>query len=98
MSYTNTGADAIFNLLNKGNIILVAEGLQVFSVLAPETIIGKNLAESDIRNQTGCSVIALKNNSDINLNPTPETVINNQDEIILIGTSDTKKTFMEKFI
>lgn len=98
MSYTNIGADAMFNLLNKGNIILIAEGLQVFSVLSPETIKGKNLAESDIRNQTGCSVIALKNNSDINLNPTPETVINDEDEIILIGTSDTKKAFMEKFI
>lgn len=98
MSYTNIGADAIFNLLNKGNIILIAEGLQVFSVLAPETLKGKCLSESDIRSQTGCSVIAIKNNSDVNLNPMPETVINKADEIILIGTSDSQKIFMEKFV
>lgn len=61
MSYASMGANAIFNLLERSDILMVDEGLDVFKVKIPVSLVGKSLANSSIRRETGCTVIALAN-------------------------------------
>ena len=39
--------------------VVVAEGLEVFRVPVPEGLVGRSLAQSALRDATGCTVIAV---------------------------------------
>lgn len=97
MSYAAMGANAIFNIFEENDIIMVAQGLNVFSLETPEKIIGKTLVEMDIRNKTGCNVIAFQVDGKQNINPDPNIPIPAESDIILIGKSDDEQRFIEYY-
>jgi Trk K+ transport system NAD-binding subunit len=97
MSYAAMGANAIFNIFEENDIIMVAQGLNVFSLETPEKIIGKTLVEMDIRNKTGCNVIAFQVDGKQNINPDPNIPIPPESDIILIGKSDDEQRFIEYY-
>lgn len=47
--------------------------------------------------QTGCSVVAMKKDSELAINPEPDIVVKPEDELVLIGSAESEKKFMEKF-
>ncbi|WP_028574405.1 potassium channel family protein [Desulfonatronovibrio hydrogenovorans] len=98
MSYASMGANTIINYLRGDNVMMVAEGLDIFKEKAPEALVGKTLAESEIRKKTGCSVIAIEFQGAININPGPDTIINKDEELILIGTTEAESKFLSSFI
>ena len=97
MSYASMGANMIFNLLQRSDVLMVAEGLDVFRVRAGEKMGGKTLVELPIRADTGCNVVALEQHGKMNVNPDPHQPLRSGDEIILIGTFEEEKKFFEKF-
>ena len=50
-----------------------------------------------IREQTGCSVIAINVHGESNINPDPSIPLGENDEMILIGTADAEKRFLENY-
>lgn len=98
MSYASLGANVLFNLLKKRRILMVAEGLDVFQIPVPDSIVGKSLIEANIRNRTKCSVLAILENGRLNLNPEPQTLLNENSDIVLIGTADSERDFKKIFI
>ena len=97
MSYASMGANAIFNVLKKNNVFLMAEGLDIFTVNTPAELCGKTLVESAILQNTGCNVIAIRNADRTESNPSPSRVLTDSDELILIGGLDAEESFYEKF-
>lgn len=97
LSYATMGASAIFNVLERNDIVIVAEGLNVFTVKTPPELIGKTLIESQIRQQTGCNVLSIRKDSQQTINPNPEFEISDQSDLVLIGTTEDEKQFMEAF-
>jgi len=95
MSYSSLGANAIFNFLRNENTLMLAEGLNVFRLKAPKALVGKNLAQSKIRKMTGCSVAAIKMNGVLAINPDPQVPIQEDAELILIGTYEGEKSFLQ---
>jgi K+/H+ antiporter YhaU regulatory subunit KhtT len=59
--------------------------------------VGKALAENQIRKQTGCSVIAISTQGELNINPDPSIPLGENDEMIMIGTADAEKRFIENY-
>lgn len=98
MSYASMGANTIINYLKGDNVLMVAEGLDVFKEKLPESLHDKTLAESEIRKKTGCSVIAIDKGGEIMINPVPDTVLAKGDELILIGTTEAEAKFLSNFI
>ncbi len=98
MSYASMGANTMINHLKGDNVLMVAEGLDVFREKMPESIAGSTLAESGIRNKSGCSVIAIESKGEIQINPFPDTVLHEEDELILIGTTEAEAKFLESFV
>ncbi|MEZ4728900.1 MAG: NAD-binding protein [Caldilineaceae bacterium] len=95
MSYASMGANAIFNLLNRSNILMVAEGLAVFEVAVPTRLAGRTIAESEIRNKTGCTVVALRDDDDTLLvSPDPQQRFPTAGKIIVIGTATAEQQFL----
>jgi K+/H+ antiporter YhaU regulatory subunit KhtT len=97
MSYASLGANAIFNFLKREDMSMLIEGLNIFRVKAPEALIGKKLAESEIRERTECSVVAVQADGAVSINPDPQLPIHAGSELILIGTDEGEKRFLKTF-
>jgi Trk K+ transport system NAD-binding subunit len=95
MSHASIGANTVINLLKPNRILMVAEGLFIFRMSVNGSLAGKSLAESQIRKQTGCSVIAIGRENKLNINPEPSILIEEHDDMVLIGTSDAEKRLMD---
>jgi len=95
MSHASMGANTIINLLKPNKLLMFAEGLNIFRTPIHSSMVGKSLAESHIRKQTGCSVIAISRDAELNINPEPSTLLRGYDEMVLIGTSDAEKRLMD---
>jgi Trk K+ transport system NAD-binding subunit len=94
MSYASMGANAIFNVMDDNEILMLAEGLNVFRYATPGKFVGKNLIETDIREKTGCSVIGIHKNEKIDINPSPEKPFEENTVMILIGTIESERKFI----
>jgi Trk K+ transport system NAD-binding subunit len=95
MSHASIGANTIMNLLSPNRRMMVAEGLYVFRIPVHKSFAGESLAEVPIRQQTGCSVIAIASNDKLHINPEPSVVLGADDEMVLIGTGDAEKRMMD---
>ena len=105
MSYASMGADAIFNFLKRSDTLMVAESLSVFSedisvfrMKMPSSLVGKTIANSHIRRNTGCTIIALNDNHEMQLNPDPNKPLPGAAEILLIGSSEGEKRFLDMYV
>ena len=97
MSYASMGANKILNLLKPDEMLMLAEGLNVFKARIPASLTGKTLAENQIRRKTGCNVIAIHSDDSFNINPDPTVQLKKDEELILIGTAEAEKNFKDVF-
>ena len=93
MSYASMAANTIINLLKPGELLMLAEGLNIFRVAVPASHVGKSLAESQIRTETGCNVIAVCDPETMCINPGPSHRFGENNELILIGNSEAESRF-----
>lgn len=95
MSYASMGSNATFNILQRDEVLMIAEGLNVFRMDVPAKLVGKTIQETDIRQITGCSIIAINQGEGLLINPDPTITINANSEIILIGSQESEKLFVD---
>lgn len=98
MSYAALGADAIFNFLRNEDTWMLAEGLNIFSLAVPASLVGRNLSQSGIRAATDCSVVAIRTDGGLSINPDPAMPIAAGAELILIGTDDGERKFLQTYM
>ncbi len=94
LSYASMGASTVINLLKRNRILTVAEGLDLFSLAVPEALAGRTIAESSIREDTGCSVVAIRTGGATQVVPGPDERLPADGEIVLIGTAEAEKIFL----
>lgn len=97
MSYASMGANRIMKLFSPDEISLFTEGMNLFSHDVPKSLAGKTLMESNIREETGCSVVAIKVDGKLFPGPDPTLPLTSSSELLLIGNSDAEKLFDEIF-
>lgn len=97
MSYASLYTNTILNLLKPDGVLMLAEGLNVFRTGVHPSLVGISLAESRLRSQTGCSVIAVNRGNDVIGNPDPALRLQIDDELIMIGTDPAEKRLFELY-
>ncbi len=98
MSYASMGANSIFNILEGQDVLILAEGLNIFNHKVNEKLADKSLIESNIRKETGCTVVAIKCKDDgMVVGPEPSRKLLFNQEIILIGSSEGENIFTSKY-
>ena len=98
MSYASMGSNALFNLLQRSDLLMIAEGLDVFKVKVPAELAGKTLAEANIRQRTSCSVIGIDtDDTTTTTNPGPDSVLPADGEIVLIGMPAGETEFLRLY-
>lgn len=100
MSYASMGANAVFNLLEHDDVVMVAEGLDVFRCAVPPRLAGRTLMESGVREKTGCSVVAIHNNGETMVNPSPDLPLPQGEGValIMIGSTQGERRFLEEYL
>lgn len=97
MSYASMGSDALFNLLQRSDLLMIAEGLNVFKIKVPKELAGKTLAEANIRHRTGCSVIGIDSDDKTMTNPGPNSALPADGDMVLIATPEGETEFLRLF-
>jgi voltage-gated potassium channel len=100
MSYASMGANAVFNLLEQDDIVMVAEGLDVFRTPVPERLAGRTLKEAAVREKTGCSIVAIETNGETLVNPGPDLPLPSGEgvELIVVGTTEGERRFLKQYM
>lgn len=93
LSYATMGANAIFNFLQRGEVVMLAEGLNIFKVKMPRKLRGKKISDLNIRDESGCTIVGIEKDGEISLQPEPEFTLEIDQKIILIGTLESEKKF-----
>ncbi len=97
LSYASLGASAIWNVMGLNDTLVVAEGLEVFRVPIPASIAGRSLADSALRQRTGCTVVALAAGNEISTNPDVSEPLPHDADLIIIGDSASEQRFLARF-
>jgi voltage-gated potassium channel len=97
LSYSSTGANAMWNMLTADNTVQLAEGLDVFRVRTPSELIGRPLAEAGIRETTGCTVVAVASRDRFEANPDPIVPLAEGTELVLIGDEESEDRFLTRY-
>ncbi len=97
LSYASMGASAVMNLLRRNKILMVAEGLDLFEVRVPPALAGRSIAESGVRERTGCSVVATRTERGVEVIPSPSATLAAEADIVLIGTAEAEQRFLELY-
>jgi Trk K+ transport system NAD-binding subunit len=95
MSYASMATSTLFNLLKPDELLMLAEGLNIFRVVVPLSYVNKSLAESQIRSQTGCNVVAVCDPGTMCVNPDPTYRFSEKNELILIGGEEAESRFFK---
>jgi len=97
LSYASMGANIIFNVLRGSDTLLLAEGVNIFSVDVPPSLAGKLLAESEVRSRCGCTVIAIELEGKRDINPDPQALLTEGSELVLVGALEAERQFRKIF-
>ena len=96
MSYSSMTVNTTLNLLKPHELLMLAEGLNIFRVGVQPALVGKSLGESQIRKRTSCTVIAVYDQGKMHINPDPSFRFGENSELILIGTGEAEWQFFEE--
>ena len=97
MSYASMGANSLFNLLQRSDLRMIAEGLDVFKVPVPKALAGTTLQDSQIQEKTGCRLIGIDRHDHTLTNPAPDAVLPADAEIVLIGSPEAETNFLKAY-
>jgi voltage-gated potassium channel len=97
LSYASMGAHAIYNHLRHTNVLMLTEGLNLVRVRIPPSLIGKTLRETNIRQRTGCMVVAIDSDNGAEVLPAPDKPLPHSGELLLIGDEDAESRFLDYY-
>ncbi|MBQ9558097.1 MAG: TrkA family potassium uptake protein [Clostridia bacterium] len=65
--------------------IRLDDGHAIYEVTVPKDWVGKTVGQIDIRKKYGINILAVKDNGDMNLSVTPDTMLNERKTMLVLG-------------
>ncbi len=93
LRYSTLGSEAIYAILANRELMLLGEGINLFSAKAPRALRGSTLAASGIGAKIGVIVLAIENNNHFITNPPPNTLIDATSILHMLGNEDQRDAF-----
>ena len=95
LSYASMGAAEIWNHFRGNDTLVVAEGLDVFRAPVPPSMRGTTLADSRMRAETGCNVVAIEVDGVLTGNPGGDVRLGANTSLVLIGDAAAQTRLAE---
>jgi K+/H+ antiporter YhaU regulatory subunit KhtT len=85
------------SILKNKELVVLGEGVDLFTRAVPSALAGRSLAESEIGARTGLHVVGLKNGGEVRTDLAPSTDLPGGCELVMIGSDEQMKTFVDVF-
>lgn len=97
VSNASVGASILMNILEGKESAFLTEGISVFRRAVPESLHGKSIADSHLREKTGCTIVALEpaDGGEPMVVPPPESLLHQGMSLILIGSTEQAESYDE---
>jgi len=95
LSFASMGAGSVLNLLTGSRLVTVTEGLEIFRTPVPKVLVGRTIAESGVRERTGCMIVAVRDKAGgpLQTSPAATTQLSEGDELVLAGDASARDRF-----
>ena len=97
LSYSSLGAEAVMSLLEGHELVILGEGVDLFSVRLPPSLEDKTLAETGIGSRTGLSVVAVRQDGQLVTNLRASMQMEAGAQLIMLGSVQQRRTFDDAF-
>jgi Trk K+ transport system NAD-binding subunit len=95
VSNASVGASILMNILEGKESAFLTEGISVFRRAVPEALHAKTIADSHLREKTGCTIVALEpaDGGEPMVVPSPESLLHAGMNLILIGSTEQAESY-----
>lgn len=98
LGYAMLGIESVWAVLMDKELVVMGEGLDLFTREVPPSLHHKTLAQSDIGAQTGLTVVAvLCPNKDVITQVNAGTTLEPERELLMVGTDEQYHDFVERY-
>lgn len=97
LTYASLGATAVYAVLQNNPLLILGEGLSLFTVVVPETLVGKSLAETGIGARSGMIVIGLRHEGRFETGLNAASVLPRGAELVMLGDAEQRHRFSELY-
>jgi Trk K+ transport system NAD-binding subunit len=97
LSYATLGVDAVSSAIQNRRLVVLGEGVDLFTREVPASLRGTTLAESRIGERTGLNVVALEYNDTFETDLTGETTLPEDAHLLLIGSDEQVESFVAAY-
>ena len=97
LSYTSQGVEDIFAQLHARELLFIGEGVELFVVPAPASLMGRNLGGCNVSERTGLTIVGVQQNGVVVTNPPGSTSLQKGTELIMLGSTEQRQAFARDF-
>lgn len=97
LSYASLGTEAVLSTVLGRELVVLGEGVNLFSVPVPRGLVGKTLAESRIGALTGLSVVAVREDGQVRTDLLATTRLDPAAQLVMVGHAEQQEEFEEAF-
>jgi Trk K+ transport system NAD-binding subunit len=97
LSYATLGVESVMSLLRGYELVVLGEGVELFSIDVPPSLMGRRLADSGIGSSTGMSVVAVDRDGTLVTRLTGDTPLERGAALVMLGSLDQRRKFGELF-
>jgi len=96
-SYASLGTEAVMSIVKDQELVVLGEGVNIFTIPLPKSLANKTLAETEIGARTGMTVIAVESNGKVETDISADTVLPPGSELVVLGDTSQRRHFGEIF-
>ncbi len=93
LSYASLGVQTVFSIVQRRELVVLGEGVDLFYVPLPASLAGKTLAEAEIGARTGLNVIALQENGRVITMLPSDRRLARGSALVALGSSEQRERF-----
>jgi voltage-gated potassium channel len=98
LSYASMGATEAWNVLRPDSTVLLAEGLIVFRIPVPSSLVGATLRSADIPSRTGCTVIGVVREGACVTNLDADAPLQADSDLVLVADDAAEERFFNRYV
>ncbi len=97
LSYTSLGVEDIFAQLHAQELLVIGEGVELFVMPAPSSLVGRDLVGCAVSERTGLTIVGVQQNGVVVTNPPGSTSLQKDTELIMLGSNEQRQAFARDF-
>jgi Trk K+ transport system NAD-binding subunit len=97
LSYASLGVNMVFSLLRGHDVVVLGEGIDLFTLPVPASLAGRTVRESGIGSRTGLSVVAVQHDGRLVTQISSDMPLEAGAELVMFGSLGQRRTFAEAF-